>query len=331
MTELKVSLACTQTDRSAPILDGRIPISGCKIIPLPGETQDIFRRALDDKAFDIAEMSMSSYIVTRSRGYEDYIAVPVYLSRSFRHSSIYIRADRGIGRPEDLAGKRIGLEQYQQTVALWVRGLLGDHHGVKTQDVKWRSGGLEKPGGGERLALTLPPGIDLEAIPKNQTLNGMLAGGDLDAVIATRPPSCFGSGKAPVARLFPNYMQAEIEYFKAGRTFPIMHVLIVRRRLADEHPWLPVEIFRAFCKAKAMALKDLTMMNISRISMAWIVEQAAQTREILGDNMWAYGLSESRHELEAMLRYAHNDGLIDAPLKPEDLFHPSTHGLRDAV
>jgi 4,5-dihydroxyphthalate decarboxylase len=329
MTKLKLSLACTQTDRAAPILDGRIPIEGCEVIPLPGQTQDIFRRVLTDQAFDIAEMSMSSHIVQVVRGAQDYVAIPVFLSRSFRHSSIYIRTDRGIARPEDLAGRTIGLEQYQQTVGMWVRGILGDEHGVRTQDVNWMNGGLEQPGGGERIALKLPDTVRLSAIPRGETLNNMLAEGGLDALIATRPPSCFENGHPQVARLFPDYRAAEIAYFQRTKTFPIMHCVVIRRRLIDQHPWLPVEVFRAFVKAKAFALKELSLVNILRVSLAWIAEDVAETRRILGDNMWAYGLRESLHEMQTMLRYSHNDGLIARAASPEEIFHPSTHGLAD--
>ncbi|QJP15735.1 ABC transporter substrate-binding protein [Starkeya sp. ORNL1] len=329
MTKLRLSLACTQTDRAAPLLDGRIAIEGCEIIPLPGQTQDIFRRTLSEQAFDIAELSMSSHIVQCGRGVQDYVGVPVFLSRAFRHASLYIRTDRGIASPADLAGRTIGIEQFQQTVGLWLRGILADQYGVRTQDVNWRTGGLDAPGGGERLALSLPPDIRLEPIAKGDTLNAMLADGRLDAVIATRPPSCFMAGSANVARMFPDYRAAEIDYFRASGMFPIMHGVVVRRSLVDQNPWLPAEVFRAFAKAKAYALNELTLMNVARVSLAWIAEDAAATRAILGKQMWAYGLEESRHELSAMLRYAANDGLTAGEIAPEALFHPSTHKLRD--
>jgi 4,5-dihydroxyphthalate decarboxylase len=329
MTKLKLSLACTQTDRAAPLLDGRIAIEGCEVIPLPGQTQDIFRRVLDDQAFDIAEMSMASHIIQVDRAASDYVAIPVFLSRSFRHSAIYIRTDRGITRPEDLAGRTIGIEQYQQTVGLWVRGILGDEHGVRTQDVNWMNGGLEQPGGGERIALNLPESIRLSAIPKGQTLNNMLVDGELDAVIGSRPPSSFEGGHPKVARLFADYRTAETAYFQRTKAFPIMHCVVIRRSLVDAHPWLPVEVLRAFVKAKAYALKELTLYNIPRVSLAWIANDFAETQRVLGDRMWAYGFKESRHEIEAMLRYASNDGLTTRALMPEDIFHPSTHGLAD--
>jgi 4,5-dihydroxyphthalate decarboxylase len=331
LPKIRLSLACTQTDRSAAILDGRIQVAGCEIVGLPGQTQDIFRRVLNDQAFDVAEMSMSSHIVQTGRMAEAYVAIPVYLSRVFRHSAIYVRTDRRIERAADLAGKTIGIEQYQQTVGLWVRGILGDEYGVRTQDVNWINGGLEQPGGGERVALTLPDGIRLSSAPADATLNGMLADGRLDALIGSRPPSCYEKGHPQVARLFPDHRKAETEYFGRTRIFPIMHCVVIRRSLVERHPWLAVEVFRAFAAAKAAALKDLFLMNIARVSLAWISEDAEATRRVLGDNMWSYGLKASRHEIEAMIRYARNDGLITRDLTPEDVFHPSTHGLADSA
>jgi len=331
MAKLRVSLACTQTDRAAPVLDGRIPIAGCEVIALPGQTQEIFRRVLDDQAFDIAEMSMGSHIVQAGRGMKDYAAIPVFLSRAFRHSAIYIRTDRGIARPQDLAGRTVGINQYQQTVGLWVRGILGDEYGVRTQDVNWVSGGIEEPGGGERIALKLPETIRLAGIAKTKNLNAMLAEGEIDALVATRAPSCFESGNPNVGRLFPDYRAAETGYFQKTRIFPIMHCVVIRQRLIDENPWLPVEVFKAFAKAKALALAELSLLNIARVSLAWVTEDAAATRRVLGDRMWGYGFKDSRHETEAMLRYAFNDGLIAKAMTPQDLFHPSTLGLCDKV
>lgn len=329
MAKLTLTLACTQTDRSAPLLDGRVAPDGCEILPLPGQTQDIFRRVLNDQAFDIAEMSMSSQIVQASRGVEHYVTLPVYLSRTFRHSALYIRTDRGITRPEDLRGKRIGIEQFQQTVGLWVRGILGDEHGVRTQDVQWITGGLEQPGGGERLKLRLPEEISVTPAPAGKTLSGMLAAGELDALIGSRAPSCFERGADGVGRMFPDYRQAEMAYYARTRHFPIMHCVVLRRSLVDQHPWLPVEVFRAFVRAKAIALQELFLLNIPRISLAWIAEDAKATQAALGGNLWPYGLKASRHEIESMLRYAANDGLTEGPLTPEALFHSSTHDLPD--
>lgn len=318
---LDLTVATTLTDRTAPILDGRIGIEGCRVIPKGiADAQEIFRRTLKEAAFDVAEMSMSTHIVMSARGDYDYVALPVFLSRAFRHSSIYIRSDRGIDSPEQLTGRRIGLEQYQQTIALWVRGILGDMHGVNASSIDWVNGGLEQAGGGERVALDLPPGIRLQPAPEGESLNSLLARGDLDAVIATRPPSCFVKGDAPVARLFPDYRAAEVDYFRKTGNFPIMHCLLLRRSLAKQHPWLARAVFDAFSKAKAQALNDLTHKNYLRVSLPWGAEEAADMQRLMGDRMWAYGLEPNRHELQDMLRYAMNDGLVARPMQPDELF-----------
>jgi 4,5-dihydroxyphthalate decarboxylase len=324
MGEITLTLACTTSDRTRPVLDGHIPVAGCRLVVLPGEPEDIFRRALRDKAFDIAELSMGSHMVTTARGDSAFIGVPVFPSRAFRHSAIYIRTDRGIARPEDLKGRRIGLPDYQQTAGMWVRGILADRHGVGVDSVAWRTGGQEQPGPGERIALDLPPGLDVKPIGPRETLNGLLAAGELDAIVSPRPPSCMTGKTAPVARLFPDFRQAEIEYYKATGMFPIMHCVAIRRDVADAHPWLPIEIYRAFAKAKAQALAELGVINVLRVSLPWIVSSYDETRALMGGSPWRYGFRENLKELEAMTRYAAADGLCRRKVEPAELFHPST-------
>ncbi len=324
MTKAKFTLACTSTDRTRPILDGRISVPGCAFVCLPGEPEDIFRRALRDRAFDITELSMSSHIVTTARGDSAYIGIPVFPSRAFRHSGIYIRSDRGIRSPLDLKGKRIGLPEFQQTAALWVRGIFADEYGVTTRDIAWVTGGMEQTGSTERIALSLPPDLDVKAIGPNDTLNEMLASGAIDAVISPRPPSCYQHKTAPVDRLFVDYRSAEMAYAKKTGFFPIMHCLAVRRDVADANPWLPLELFRAFTQAKNLALSELSLVNVLRVSSPWIASAHAEAQAVLGSNPWAYGFAANRAEIAAMIRYARTDGLATRDLEPSALFHQST-------
>ncbi len=324
MTKARFTLACTSTDRTRPILDGRIAVPGCEFICLPGEPEDIFRRALRDKAFDITELSMSSHIVTTARGDSSYIGIPVFPSRAFRHSGIYIRTDRGIRSPVDLKGKRIGLPEFQQTAALWVRGMFADEYGVATRDISWVTGGMEQMGGSERIALSLPPELDVKPIGPSDTLNGLLASGEIDAVISPRPPSCYDRKTAPVDRLFGDYRSAEMAYAKQTGFFPIMHCLAVRRDVADAYPWLPLELFRAFAQAKKQALDELSLVNVLRISSPWVASAHADAKQVLGDNPWPYGFAANRTEIAAMIRYARADGLAARDLDPAELFHKST-------
>ena len=329
MTNVRLTLACTESDRTRPVLDGRVPIGGAETVFLRGEPEDLFKRALRDKAFEITELSMSSHIVTTARGDNSYVGVPVFPSRAFRHSGIFIRTGCGISRPEDLKGRRIGVPEYQQTAALWVRGMLSDQYGIAPDDVEWVAGSQEQPGGEERTKLTLPERIRLERIRPDETLSGRLAAGEIDAIITPRPPSAFLRGNHSVARLFPDYRVAEMAYFRETGHFPIMHCIAVRRDVAEAYPWLPVEIFRAFSRAKQLAYEDLEKINFLRVSLPWVASHFVETRTVLGPNPWPYGLKANRHSLEAMLRYAMADGLTARELKVEDLFHASVLDASD--
>jgi 4,5-dihydroxyphthalate decarboxylase len=318
------------TDRSQPILDGRVKVEGFDIEPVHADPQDIFRRALQEEAFDLSELSMGSHITTTARGDAKYIAVPVFLSRSFRHSCIYVRGDRGITKPQDLKGKRIGIADYQQTAVLWLRGMLHDEYGVAASDMKWRTGGMEKPMP-VRLALKLPPNLDVQRIGDNETLNGLLEAGEIDGIMAPTAPSSFSKKGAQVVRLFPDYHQAEMAYAKKTGFFPIMHTLTIRKKIAAAHPELPLALFKAFAKAKAMAMSDLNQSGVLKFALPWLVCHAADTREIMGANFWRYGFKETRDEVAAMTRYAHEDGLADRVVDPAELFHPSTLDAPDAA
>ncbi len=324
MGRLSISLACTLSDRTLPLLDGRVAIEGCDITALPGEPEDIFVRALRYGEFDVTELSFSSYLVMLSRGQSRYIGVPVFLSRAFRHSAIYIRTDRGIIQPRDLKGRLVGTPEFQQTAGLWVRGILADEYGIRMSDVRWRHGGLEAPKQGERVPLSLPPDIDYQPIPAGGTLSAMLATGEIDAIIAPRAPSCITAGNPHLGRLFPDYRAAEEAYFRKTGFFPIMHLVGIRHDLAERHPWLPANVFQAFAKAKAMAMQDLAQINALRVSLPWIGNDLAQVQAVMGADYWRYGVTENRTEIEAVLRYAAEQHLTARRLGIDEIFAATT-------
>src|ERR1700730_5671944 len=179
---LKRSLSVCDHVRPRAIFDGRAPIEGCDVTALNLEPEESFHRAFKFAAFDVTEVAMSSYTMTTARGDAHYIAIPAFVSRLFRHSSIYIRTDRGIARPQDLRGKTIGLPEYQMTANVWVRGILQDEYGVRPEEIHWRNGGEEEPGRRERAPIRLPPGVDLQPIPRDRILSDMLEKGELDAL-----------------------------------------------------------------------------------------------------------------------------------------------------
>ncbi len=254
------------------------------------------------------------------------MGIPAFVSRLFRHSSIYIRTDRGIEKPEDLKGKIVGVPEYQMTAALWVRGILQDEYGVQASDISWRNGGLEEGGREERAPLHLPPEIELKSLPKDETLAEHLNDGKIDALISARAPSSYHSNDK-VDRLFPNYRDAEEAYFTKTGMFPIMHMIGIRRTIAEKHPWLAANVYVAFLKAKQLCYEHLNEVGHLYTTMPWPVFEFDRIRELMGDDYWRYGVAECAHEIEAMTRYSFDQGLSARKLTPEDLFAAPTFEL----
>jgi 4,5-dihydroxyphthalate decarboxylase len=311
---MRLSLACAASDRTRPLFEGRVSVPGFSFDFQPGEPEQIFRRALNERDIEVTELSMGSHITTTARGDAAYVGVPVFLSRAFRHSAVYVRTDRGIRSAADLAGRTIGIPEYQQTAALWVRGFLREQYGVETRGIAWRTGQ-------ERIAITLPPGHDVA--PLGRDLNEALAEGAIDAFIGPRPPACFLAGTAPVARLWPDFMAEEVAWHRATGFFPIMHCVAVRKDVVARHPELPRLLQRAFTEARDLALHDLRQVNFLRVALPWLGVALEQQAALMGGDPWPYGFRRNRDEVAAMIRFAHADGLIANAILPEDLFHPS--------
>jgi 4,5-dihydroxyphthalate decarboxylase len=326
MAQVALNLACCDYDRTRALFDGRVRIDGCEVFAVPMPPEEAFHRAFKYQEFDVTELSMSSYMSQVARGGSPYIGIPVFPSRLFRHSSIYIRTDRGIETPQDLKGKTVGVPEYQMTAALWVRGILQDEYGVRPSDIHWRTGGLEEAGRSQVVALNLPGGIDVKSIPADETLAQQLADGKIDALISARAPSSFRDG-SKIARLFPDYRTAEEAYFRASGMFPIMHMIGIRRSLVERHPWLPVNVYTAFLRAKELCYKDLEKVGHLFTTLPWPVHELERTRALMGRDYWRYGIQENTKEIEAMSRYAFDQGMTPRKLSTEDLFATSTFEL----
>ncbi len=327
MARLQISLACCAYDRTTAIFDGRAPIEGCEVLATPMHPEEAFHRAFKYQEFDVTELSFSSFMMTTARGESPYVGIPAFVSRLFRHSSIYIRTDRGITSPGDLKGKLVGVPEYQMTAALWVRGILEDEHGVRPSDIRWRNGGLEEPGREERTPLSLPDGIELESLPVDQTLSQWLKDGKLDALVTAREPSCFLDGTPDIGRLFPDYPAVEAAYFEKTKMFPIMHLIGIRRSIYEKHPWVAVNVYNAFLRAKALAYDELGRIGHLQATLPWPVAAFDQARRVMGGDFWSYGAQANAAEISAMTRYSHDQGLSQRLLSAEDLFAPSTFDL----
>jgi 4,5-dihydroxyphthalate decarboxylase len=320
---IRLTIALGRYDRTNPLLDGRVRPEGLDVTWLPLNVEQIFWRMFRHLEFDASEISLSALLVRLGRGETDLVPIPVFLSRMFRHSSIYINASAGIGRPEDLVGRRIGVPEYQMTAAVWARGLLEDDFGVTPESMEWYQGGVEQPGRRPQEPVS-PPGVRLSFAPDGATLGAMLAAGELDALISPRVPSVFLRSDGNVQRLFPVPGVAERDYYRRTGIFPIMHTVAIKRSIVTELPWIPQTLNQAFILAKRLADADLRETAAQPIGLPFIMEHVHETSQLMGDDFWPYGLEANRKTLEALGRYAHRQGLIPALPVFDELFPAST-------
>ncbi len=324
MSKLKITVSTWDYDRVRPIMDGRVKIEGCEVNYIPMPVEELFHRAYFHQEFDVAELGFSPFLISLSRGTPPYVAVPAFLSRLFRHNAVYIRNDRGINSPEDLRGKRIGVPEFQMSAVMWVRGMWKDDHGLNIDEINWVQGGLEQYGREDKFPLNLPDGFPLEGAPEGKSLAELLAEGELDAVMTARAPSCFINGHPNVVRLYEDFRAAEKEYYSRTKIFPIMHALGIRNDLAEEHPWLPASVFKAFVEAKRIADAELREVAALKITLPWLRAELESTIEVMGEDFWPYGVEANRHTLETMARYSFVQGLAVKQLTVEEMFAEST-------
>ena len=327
MARPTITLACWDYDRVRPVLDGRVTVEGFDISALVIEPGALFPRTLRQAAFDVSELSLSSYLFQTARGDCRYTAIPVFPSRAFRHGSIYVRADAGIEKPKDLEGRRIGIPDYQMTQVVYVRGMLADEYGVDFHKLRYRRGATNFAGLEERLPLDLPDSIDIEPIPKDKSTNDLIMAGELDAIIAPQPPQAFVDGDPRVRQLFADVVAAERAYYEKTGIFPLMHILVVRKSLVEAHPALAPALFRAFIEAKKLAMAELDAIaeaSANKITLPWFAAELAQTKALMGKDFWRYGVAENAKELSDMCRYSHEQHLSARLLTVGELFVPET-------
>jgi 4,5-dihydroxyphthalate decarboxylase len=322
MSKLNLSVAIGDYDRNRPLIDGAVNIDGVDPVFMTLSPEEIFFRAFRTQDFDICECSLSSFSVKTAAGQCPYVGVPAFVSRMFRHSAIYVRTDR-VKKPEDLKGRKVGVPEYQLTAIVWARAILEDEYGVKPSDIHWIRGGIEHAGRPEKITIDLPKGVRLDNAPEGATISDLLARGEIDGFIAPRPPTTLGQKN--IGWLFADPIAAAKDYFKRTGIFPIMHLIGVRRALADQHPWLPAAALKAFEQSKSIAVANLADPSASKATLPFLEERVREARELMGDDYWAYGLAPNRKTLETFLRHHHAQGLSARLLKPEELFHPSTH------
>lgn len=323
-SKLRLSIAVGDYDRTRPLTDGTVRIDGVDPVFLLLSPEEIFFRAFRHADFDVCELSLSSFVLRTARGDNPYIGIPVFPSRAFRHACIVVRADRGIEAPADLKGRRIGTPEYQLTACVWARALLEDEFGVKPSDITWVRGGMDEAGRIEKLAFKPPRGVKIESAPRNRTLNDLLERGEIDGLIGPRLPAAFERNHPDVRWLFPDPARAAAACYNRTGIFPIMHVVGIRRALAEKHPWLPATLCKAFERARAVALEHLADTSAYKTMLPFAAEQFRAARELLGADFWSYGLNDAnRKVLDVFLKHHHAQGLSPRPVAAEELFHPA--------
>lgn len=322
MGNIKLTLGCWDYDRVQAIMDGRVRPEGIDLTCLNMIVEETFFRMLRHQEFDVSEMSMSSYVVSLFRPDKPFVAIPVFPSRFFRHSCIYVNAKAGIRTPKDLIGKRVGTPEYQMTAPVWIRGILSDHYGVPVDSVTYVTGGEEHPNRDEKLKLDLPERIKVERIGPSDTLTQMLADGRIDALHTARKPSSF-DGRA-VTRLFPDYVPVEQAYWRDTGIFPIMHVIAIRREVYEANRWIAMNLFKAFREAQRLCYDGLQETAALKGMLPWFNAHVEETLSMMGPDFWPYGLAQNRDTLETFLRYHHEQGLSPRQLTVDEMFAPET-------
>ncbi len=322
MTDLKLTLACWDYDRTRPLIDGRVRPHGIDLEVKMLRPRVMFPRMLEDKEFHASELSLASYASLLGRGDTSFRALPVAVSKIFRHSCIYIRPGSGIEKPEDLRGKRVGTTQWGSTAAVFMKGMIQDEYGVAPHEMRWFMGGLDAPTQAPLIPFTPPPGVSLELLPDGKTLEAMMEAGELDALFSIYLPKIFLNGSPNCKRLWPNFKEVEKDYYRKTKIFPIMHTIAMRSDVIADHPWASKARYDALVEARDIAVEGLYDTDALRLALPWLLDHVEEAWSVFGEDFWAYGLEANRPTLTALGRYVFEQGLSPRVVAAEELFMP---------
>lgn len=321
MGRLSLTLAISHYDHVADLALGRVPVEGIELNVLNLQVEEIFFRMFTYCDFDVAEVSMAKFSSLASQGESPFVGIPVFPSRVPRHSSIYVRRDGPVKQPSDLAGRRVGIPEWAQTAAVYSRGMLQHQYGVDLSSIEWVQAGVDQPGRQEKVKLNLPPGIRYRSAP-DKSLGGMLLSGEIDAALSAHPPLCFEQGHPNVTRLFEDYLDLEQRYVKETGIFPIMHTVAIQRDIVERHPWVAMNLFKAFEEAKRRSVARALNPTTSALPIPWGYEVARRMQNVVGEELLPYGIEANRTTLEAFLQYAFEQGVLHRRMQPDELFPP---------
>jgi 4,5-dihydroxyphthalate decarboxylase len=322
LSRVPLTLACWNYDRTRPLMDGRVKPDGIDLDLRVMRPREAFPRMLKSREFHASEMSLASYVSLKGQGNCPFVAIPVALSKIFRHDCIYVRPDAGIKTPRDLKGKRVGAMQYASTGVVYIRGFLQHDYDVHARDMKWFIGGLETPAAAAALPSGLPDDISVQLLSPERTLSDMMAAGELDALISLYIPESFLAGASHIARLFQNPKEVAKDYYGRTGIFPIMHTVVIREDVHAEQPWLAKSLYQAFCAARDLAIEGLYDTDALHLSLPFLIDHVEETWRVFGKDFWSYGLAPNRPALAAIGQYVFEQHLSPRPVRPEELFVP---------
>lgn len=318
---IHLTVAVGDYEHVRDVVDGTVKVDGADLTVLRMPPEQAFYRFIQHQEFDVSELSLAKAIAFASVGDPRFVLLPVFPSRVFRHSSIYVRRDAGLRRPEDLTGRRVGVPEWAQTAAVYTRGMLMHAHGVRLDAVQWFQAGVNEAGRKEKAMLKLPPGVHCTPVP-DASLSEMLLDGRLDAVLSARAPDAFIQHPDKVGRLFDDSRAAERAYHAATGVFPIMHALAMRREVYERNRWLARNLMNAFEEAKNRSLQRALDVTASHFVLPWVADLARDAQAMLGTDFWPYGVQANRVTLEAFCNFAFEQGVAHRPMQPDELFVP---------
>ena len=323
MADLSLTLACWNYDRSRPLMDGRVKPNGIDLKINVMRPRQAFPRMLDKREFDVSEMSLASYVSLVGKGDCPFMAIPVALSKIFRHDCIYVRPGANIRTPQDLKGKRVGTTQYGSTGLVFMKGMLQHDYGVAPDDIHWFIGGLDTPTQPPLLPLTLPQSVKIDFLGEGKTLEAMMAAGELDALFSLYIPESFLRGEPHIVRLFENPKAVAQDYYRRTKIFPIMHTVVIRKDVHHANPWVAKSLYAAFCAARDIATEGLYDTDALHLTLPFLIDHVEETWRVFGKDFWSYGLEPNRPTLAAIGQYVHEQHLSPRPVKPEEIFPPT--------
>lgn len=333
--ELPLLMAGYNFDRTSALIDGRVKIDGCKLQFTEAAIGDINTNLFSGpQTYDVAEIGLHPFMLAHANdGFRDYSLLPIFPLRLFRHRSVFIRTDRGIDKPEDLKGKTIATPGYSSTSLTWIRGILQDEYGIRPEDVKWvvssKDSSAKDAGKTSKQENVFPEGVPVSMGPAGKDESDLLESGAVDALFHAVEPRAYIEGHPMVARLFPDYRSVERAYFSKTGIFPIMHAVAIKKSLAQENPWLIESVFRAYSQAKKLAFNYMAKAAWVKDSLPWFGQEFDETRALMGDNYYSYGIEHNRKTLEALFRYSNQQGLCSRELTIEELFEPASLTLKE--